>query len=355
MIIEEIKYKPFKVELTRPFQTSTEKISERTGFYLTIKDYLGNFGVGEISPLNGFSNESLQEAENDINHLVNFFSEKEFEFNFTFNLELLSGRKIVPSVIFGFEQALINLLLQQNNPVVTNFLSSIKKNLIEINSIVDISEPAETLNKVNDAINTGYRTIKLKIGRKNFDEDLTIIDSIRNNIPDEIQLRLDPNGAWDVDTAFVNLQKLSGYNIQYIEDPCTHLDCMLKLNSMSPIPIVLDLCVNTMEDLVTHISSGKFKYIVVKPMLLGSIVKLIELIKVANSMHVNLIISSAFETVIGRSMLVLLAAMTNHNYAHGLATAGYFRNEITKDQYQIKNGSINFDNNSFPPKFEISL
>ncbi|NMB81972.1 MAG: o-succinylbenzoate synthase [Ignavibacteria bacterium] len=355
MMIEEIKYKPFKVELTKPFQISTEKISERTGFYLTIRDCSGNLGLGEISPLPGFSNESLQEAENDINNLINFFSEKEFEFNFTFNLELLSGRKIVPSAIFGFEQALINLLLQQNNPVVTNFLSSIKKNLIEINSIVDISEPAETLNKVNDAINTGYRTIKLKIGRKNFDEDLTIIDSIRNNIPEEIQLRLDPNGAWDVDTAFINLQKLSGYNIQYIEDPCTHPDCMLKLNSMSPIPIALDLCVNTMEDLATHISSGKFKYIVVKPMLLGSIVKLIELIKVANSMHVNLIISSAFETVIGRSMLVLFAAMTNHHYAHGLATAGYFRNEITKDQYQIKNGSINFDNNSFPPKFEISL
>lgn len=355
MIIEEIKYRLFNVELTRPFQTSTEKISERTGFYFTIKDRSGNLGIGEVSPLPGFSKESLQDAENDIARLIKIFSEKEFEFNFDFNIDLHAGSKIVPSVKFGFEQALINLFLKQNDSIFTNLLNSIKKNFIEVNFVVDINDRNEILKKVNEATTNGYRTIKLKIGRENFDEDLSIIDSIRSKIPMEINLRLDPNGAWDVDTAFEYIQKLSGYNIQYIEDPCNHVECMLKLNTISPIPIALDLCVNTMDDLAKQISSGKFKYIVVKPMLLGSVVKLIELIDVANSMNVNLIISSAFETAIGKSMLVLIAALTNHHYSHGLATSEYFRNEPIKDQYKIKNGSINFDNKSFPPNFEISL
>lgn len=349
MIIEEIKYKPFKVDLTRPFQTSAEKIYERTGFHITVNDNLGNTGIGEISPLPGFSKESLSDAENEIKQLINFFSSNEFDFNFSFDIEIFAGRKIVPSVIFGFEQALINLILQRSDSDFAKLIGTIKKDSIEINSVVDINERNEVLKKVNEAITKGYGTIKLKIGRENFDEDLQIINSIRSNIPKDIQLRLDPNSTWGVDTAFENIQKLSGYNIQYIEDPCIHVDCMIKLNSISSIPIALDLCVNTMEDLAMHITGGKFKYIVVKPMLLGSVIKLIDLIKVANSKLVNLIISSAFETAIGRSMLVLLAALTNHNYAHGLATSEYFRNEYIRDQFQIKNGSIKFDNKSFPP------
>lgn len=355
MIIKEIKYKPFKVEFTRPFNTSIGVISERTGFYLSLKDELGNSGIGEISPLPGFSKECFNDIEKELPRLNNILYGKEFEINSISEFQLLYDQILLPSVQFGFEQALINLLLLRNHQKFSFFNDIIIKNMIEVNAIIDIIEKEEVLKKVVDFIASGFKTIKIKIGRKNFNDDLQIIDLIRNKIPDEVQIRLDSNGAWDADTTFENIQRLSSYNIQYIEDPCNKIDCLIKLSSFSPIPIALDTNVFSLQDLSNYITNNSFNFLVVKPMLLGSIFKLIDLINKANKIGVNLIISSTFETPVGRSIHCFLAALTTHKYAHGLATSHYFTDKKVHDSFPIKNGSIIFQKNLFPPKFDISL
>lgn len=355
MIIKEIKYKPFNVKLTHPFRTSIGEISERTGFYLSIEDELGNKGIGEISPLPGFSKESYNDIEKELHYLCNFICEKEFDINSIDEIQFGGMNSLVPSIQFGLEQSLINLLLQRNNSRLNSLNGDVIKERIEVNSLIDMAEKDEVLEKVFHSVNSGYNTIKLKIGRKNFFDDLRLIDLIRNKVPDKIQLRLDSNGAWDIDNAYDYLNKLSIYNIQYIEDPCKHTDCLIKLSSVSPIPIALDLAVNSLNELSKHISSGVFRFLIVKPMLLGSITKLISLIKTAESKKINIIISSAFETPLGKSMLCFLAALTKHNYAHGLATSEYFADEMINNPFLVMNGSITFNKNLFPPKFDISL
>ncbi|MEW6506456.1 MAG: o-succinylbenzoate synthase [Bacteroidota bacterium] len=355
MIVKEIKYKSIKIRFNKPFKSFSHILYEKSGFYLVITDQYGNKGIGEASPLPGFSKENISEAEQDINYLTKLFSRKEFHLSNALINDISYDKKIVPSVCFAFEQALFNLALLQNER--TNNLTAglIGKSFVEVNSIIDIDEKSEVLNRIEADLLSGYKTIKLKVGRLNFDEDLQIIDLVRNRIPEKINLRLDANGAWDIDTAYERIQKLSPYNIQYIEDPCKYTDCMVKLSRVSPIPVAIDLTINSIDCLREHIINGTFKYIIVKPMILGSIFKLIELIKLAESRNVNLIVSSAFETAVGRSILFYLAALTNHNFAHGLATSGYLQNDNMYDPFQIINGETRVDKIIFPPTFDIGL
>jgi len=68
-------------------------------------------------------------------------------------------------------------------------------------------------------------------------------------------------------------------------------------------------------------------------------------------LSVATIISSAFESVVGRSALALITSFVRGNYAHGLNTAKYFAEDLATDDYLISKGEMLFIPNEYPPKF----
>lgn len=65
----------------------------------------------------------------------------------------------------------------------------------------------------------------------------------------------------------------------------------------------------------------------------------------------NIIISSSFETPLGKSLLVLLASLTHHSYAHGLDTADLLEEGPQADPYKVEAGKIFFSPAGYPPQF----
>lgn len=351
MIIKKITYKPFDLKLKSPFITAKQIISERKGYIIQIEDELGNVAFGEISPLPNFSFETLKEAERDTRKLMKSLKEKQF-LESLFEIEkFLSVYSFVPSVRLGCEQALMNLLIKRNLNLIHNELKRIPKTDVLVNAVIGICSDEDFMRHAKAFFDMGYRTFKVKVGREKFEDDLKIIYSFRSNFGDHVNLRLDANGRWDADNAFDHLQKLEHFNIEYIEDPCSHLNCILKLSNASPVPIAVDESINSTEQVEYIINHSNIKFVVVKPMIMGSIIKIIKLIEFAERHNVNIIISSAFECAVGNSALVFLASLTNHNYAHGLATSNYFESEFEKEFYPIQNGKITFDINKYPPSY----
>lgn len=355
MIINKMKYRPFRTGLKEKFLSAAGQITERTGFYISIEDQDGNKGLGEISPLNGFSKESLLDAENDIEHLIKLLIGKKIDPKQFLSSDSLYDKLIVPSVSFGFEQALMNLFFSVNRDFFSKQINLSQKEIIPVNTVIDLTDKDVILNEVMDNIKSGFQTIKLKVGRKNFNDDLEILDTLRKNIPDEVQIRLDANCSWDADTAYKNIQCLTPYKIQYIEDPCEHIEDLINLSKVSPVPIAPDFTLTSIDELKKILTNGLFQFIVIKPMILGSIFNLMDVIKLAEIKNTYVVISSAFETTVGRSLLVFLSSLVKHNYAHGLATSSFFEDEGIPDPFPIENGAIKFNPINYPPKFEIDL
>lgn len=85
--------------------------------------------------------------------------------------------------------------------------------------------------------------MKLKIGGIDFQEELSILDTLRKEFTvEDIELRLDANGAFSPDIAMERLERLSRYNIHSIEQPIRagQWQEMARLCEHSPIPIALD-------------------------------------------------------------------------------------------------------------------
>lgn len=353
MILKKIKYAPFKTGFKKPFSSAGIIIKERKGFYLIVEDKDGNQFTGEVSPLPGLSSETIEEAERDIRFIIDSFQERQIDDDFYKQIDSIYDKPVVPSVRFGFEQALLNYLFSVQRETIQSVFLRKSNYLVPVNALVDLGDYEKVIRQSEELLKSGYKTIKIKVGRPDFSDDLRIIEFIRKEVPGNPVLRLDANGSWDPDTAYENLKKLSDYNIQYVEDPCSHFECMLKVSKAVNVPVAPDSPIKTFDELRNVLELGHFNFVVVKPMITGSIFKLIDEIKFAEEKNINVIISSSFETTIGRSMLIFLSSIVHHSHAHGLSTSDFIEKSILPEYYPVDHGSIKFDRDTYPPYFKV--
>ena len=78
-------------------------------------------------------------------------------------------------------------------------------------------------------------------------------------------------------------------------------------------------------------------------MLLGGLLNTLEIIELAIKNNVGVVITSSFESAIGRSFAIFAASTIKNNTAHGLNVSHLFKNDIVKDPYPVKNGKISLE------------
>lgn len=331
MKIVELKYKKFSYPLKNPLKISNQSITKKDVIIIKAKDEAGNFHYGEVSPLPGFSNESINECERKLVEITEKFEEIEVN-----DLRKNFGNtNNFPSLLFAVEQLIVSCNINKNESL---------ERVVKLNRIIGIDSDEKVLENAKVLADKGFEVIKLKIGRSNFADDLRIITRLHNEYGSQIKLRLDNNGSWNVLQAEENIKLLSDFNIEYIEQPVLKTEDLIVLAGKSQIPISADESVKTFEDAVSLINNGIIKNIVIKPSIRLGVFNTIKLIELTNKTDVNIIISSAYETEIGRGTLTYLASMVSKNIAHGLNT------EIVGSQSK----SPNIDYSSSLIKFRYS-
>lgn len=354
MTLEKFKYFPFSLKLKTPFKSSFQTITERNGFLISVTDELQNISFGECSPLPGLSGETLEDAERILKGLqyqLNGFILGE---NLESVSDLLAEFHLVPSLQFALEQAIIGLIFRRNKSFLRDSFLNVKPEF-DVNAVIGLGEAENVLHSINEKIGKGYRTFKIKIGREDFNLDLGLIEKVIELFGSKIKIRLDANQKWSFENATSYINQISQYDIEYIEEPCDSINCNLQIANISKIPIALDESIRSINEASHMINESKINFIVLKPMIYGGIISSLHLIKDSQRKDKKVILSSSFESAVGKSALVFLAATTNHSYAHGLATSEYFVRDICQDIFEVKNGKIFRDIKNYSPQFDLVL
>jgi len=355
MIIKDLKYIKYKLPLLNPITTSKLSLVERTGFILRLEDSKGNISYGEAAPLDGFSSETLDEAENEIKNFCKEFHDFNVHFDpsgLEYKLENYDIKS--PSFSLAFDQALLWLMFNSKNlSLKTLGIESIHE--IKFNGFVDITSERNTLDKIERLLKKGFDTIKLKIGRAKFSDDLRIIKVINARLGDACKLRLDVNGKWSKDEAAENLGHLNEFNIEYVEQPCRKLSDLIFLKNNSPVQIAVDESIENIDQLNKIIDEGTFENIVVKPMRFGQFFELIKIINRAEKLGKNIILSSAFESNLGKLVLSFLSQYTKHEIRHGFATDDIFKNNILNSPFIFNSAKMIFTNKMLTPKLNLEF
>lgn len=353
MKIINVKYTKYSLKFKLPFKTSNQIFINRSGIIIKLISGDGSAAFGDAAPLPGFSNETTGDVINEIEQINKILPLNNIDNNFFLTKTDLDDFIKIPSLKFGFEQAVAGLLLK-NEPVIKIFNRKLNTN-VKVNGIVGLLNKDLFKKQFTKYLKDGYSTIKLKIGRKNFADDLRIIQFANSISENKIKLRLDVNGLWTYNSAVKYFEKLNFDNVEYVEQPVSRTEDLIRLAEQTDVQIAADESIININSAKNLIKNSSIKYFVVKPTLLGGIKNTLELIKLADENNKKIIISSSLESVVGWSTLVLLASLCNYNLAHGLATVNLFQSNLDQVPYYFAGEQIRLNKSDFPPKFNIQL
>lgn len=306
--------------------TSRGVLHQKPSWFIKVFDEVNPkiIGIGECSIIPNLSPDDFEKLE----PLINKVSE-----NINSYLCKDKGLKKFPSIQFGLETALIDL---KNNGQQVLFPSEFTegKDTIKINGLIWMGSKKFMQEQIKEKIKEGFKCIKLKIGALNFEDELKILKGIREEYHAEnIELRLDANGAFSPTDALEKLERLSDFNIHSIEQPIKagQFEAMAELCQKSPIPIALDeelIGVSEFENKQSLLKQIQPQFIILKPSLLGGFEKSEEWINLADENNISWWVTSALESNIGLNAIAQWTYQLQSELPQGLGTGKLFTNNI---------------------------
>ncbi|MFJ4622993.1 glucarate dehydratase family protein [Streptomyces sp. NPDC088812] len=100
----------------------------------------------------------------------------------------------------------------------------------------------------------GFTSFKLKGGVFPPEEEIAAVRALAEAFPGH-PLRLDPNGAWSVETSLKVAREL-GDVLEYLEDPALGIPAMAEVAAATGVPLATNMCVTTFAEIQEAFTRG---------------------------------------------------------------------------------------------------
>jgi o-succinylbenzoate synthase len=329
-------------------RTSRGAISEHKAYYLklwSIYDPTIN-GVGECAPLKGLSIDFREDLPQKLQDICSMINSNQVNLKFDETLPEELELEEWPSVKFALETALLDLKCGGRRILYRNSFAK-GESCISINGLVWMGDKQFMQEQIKCKLEEGFSCLKLKIGSLNFEQELEILQQIRDTASaSDLTIRLDANGAFEVNEAIHKLEQLASYQIHSIEQPIKQgqVQQMAELCSHSPIPIALDeelIGIHKVADKEQLLRTIMPQYIILKPTLIGGFQACSEWIELAEKLQIGWWITSALESNIGLNAISQFTGNYKSDLPQGLGTGLLYQNNIDSP-LTIDNGKLWF-------------
>lgn len=333
-------FKKYILNFKQASGTSRGILKTKETFFLKLESN-ATIGIGECGLFRGLSIDDRPDYEKKLEWLCeNINLDKDF---------LLDELKEFPSIQFGLEQALLSLKSENRFELFPSKFTKSEDEIL-INGLIWMGSEAFMKKQIAGKIEAGFSTIKMKIGAIDFETELSLLKSIRNNFSsNDIELRVDANGAFKPNDALEKLKRLSDFEIHSIEQPIKQgqLDEMADLCEKTPLPIALDEELIGIFDVTKKAKLLQIinpQFIILKPSLVGGFRGSSAWIKIADEKNIGWWITSALESNIGLNAIAQWTFTLNNKMPQGLGTGSLFTNNF-ECPLEVENGRLLYNNN----------
>ncbi len=298
----------YALPLTEPLTSGGATLNERRGLLLRISGDDGSEAWGEAAPLPGFSRESLQEAAAQLLDLAAQVVGRDAADLWNAPSFGDSGRPLpASSVRFCLDLALWNLRATASGKALPELVSPTPRSKVPINALIPGGDPDRALEGAHRARRAGYLTVKLKVGVLGVGEEAALVMTLREELGDDVGLRLDANRAWGFDDAWTFLRAVEDAGIEYVEEPLADPGRLADLADETGVPVALDESLVELEPeaLTLHRYASA---VILKPTLLGGLHRTLRFAREAARLGMRPVVSSAYESGVGTAALAALAA-----------------------------------------------
>ncbi|MCY1698237.1 o-succinylbenzoate synthase [Lelliottia sp. SL45] len=262
-------------------------------------------GWGEISPLPGFSLESLDDAQAALLSWVNAWREG-----------ASPALPEVPSAAFGISCALAEL--DGTLPDAADYRAA----------PLCSGDPDELFAALSAM--PGEKVAKVKVGLYEAVRDGMVVNLLLEAIPD-LRLRLDANRAWTP----LKAQQFAKYvnpayrdRIAFMEEPCKTRDDSRAFAQETGIAIAWDESLREAD--FQFLAEPGVSAVVIKPTLTGSLEKVRKQVAAAHALGLTAVISSSIESSLGLTQLARIAAWLTPQTIPGLDTLNLMQAQLVR-------------------------
>ncbi len=279
-------------KFTLDFHPSFLKTNTKEGFLIQKEN------IGEIAPLPGYSKESLEDAYQDLH------SQKEIQ-------------NCCPSVQFALESASLKIPIDTKIPIASLLWGS-KEEIIE---------------KAKNSANT----CKIKLSQLSIDNAIALMKILKKSYPDKI-FRLDVNRGWNLSQALFFARHFEPTDFAYLEEPLEFFEDLFTFSQETHFPIAVDESIYDI-DISEILKLASLKAIVIKPTLFGGI-SAIQNLQRKIPPHIEIVLSSLFESGVGILNIGALAAVLSLKSAIGIDTYRFIKKDVLQTPLHLNNGFL---------------
>jgi O-succinylbenzoate synthase len=199
---------------------------------------------------------------------------------------------------------------------------------VPVNVTVPATDPEAAHRIVRDS---GCRTAKVKVAEPGqvLADDQARIEAVRDALGPGGLVRVDANGAWDVDTAVAAIAALdrAAGGLEYVEQPCATVEELAAVRRRVDVPIAADESIRRAADpyRVRDLDAADVAVLKVQP--LGGVRSCL---RIADDIGLPVVVSSALESSVGIAAgVALAAALPELPHACGLATVQLLTDDLS--------------------------
>ncbi len=210
MIVLRMEVLHARIALKNPYLLSFATVSSIDSVIVRIDLNNGGVGLGEAVPLPGYSLETLQSIQSDLENVIDDLVGKNIS-----EISLILKRQLSDSP-FAMSAILTALEIASGSFVISKNI-----NIPLVAPVSSHGDKGRTIGEMWEWYEAGYRTIKLKVGR-NITDDCLCLRKLIDALPKQTKLRVDANQGYSPAQArqlLAELKNDSAGVVEVIEQP----------------------------------------------------------------------------------------------------------------------------------------
>ena len=288
------------LSLRNPLETSYGTVTERDLALVALSDSDGITGYGEAAPLEAYDGVSIESVLAALRSYATVLAD----------LDGLGGAQIIeacrrvadlPAALAALDMAMWDRAGRRASRTVAALLCDDPVERVAVNATITATDRAGAAEQAAGAVRDGFSCLKLKVG---IADDAGRVAAVRAAAGPETALRLDANGAWNVEQAVRAIEILSPAGLELVEEPTHGLHGVREVRERVAVRVSID------ETAAEHgaLGAGVADAVCLKISRCGGIAALIAAATLVRASGAEVYLASAYDGPLGIAAALQAAA-----------------------------------------------
>ncbi len=224
------------LKLRKPLETSFGTVAQRELAIVALTGEDGVTGYGEAAPLeayDGVSSERVWQALEGYRPVL----ARAQDMNGAQLVDACRRVHDLPAALAAIDMALWDRAGRRAGRPLAALITDRPAAAIEVNATLTAGDRAGAAEEAAQAVQQGFSCLKVKVG---IGDDSGRLAAVRAAVGPHVALRVDANGAWDVDEAVHAIDALAPIGLELVEEPTHGLQAVREVRERVAARVAID-------------------------------------------------------------------------------------------------------------------